>query len=471
MALPLTQTDKSLLLGALGTPETTNRVIALLDATAGIISWGSITGTLSDQTDLQSALDAASAGAVWGSITGTLSDQIDLQNALNLKSPLASPVFTGIVTAPTVQGGSAALGALNLSSTSNASKGMIQATDGSSFFIESDPTNTVTGAFGPGWWSPFIFGCSTTSNTNGGFSVLFANVDSGTARGAVFNYASSRGTYSAPAFPLSGDVLCTGVFYGYDGVGYAQKTIGTWALRATENHSASAFGSKWEFTNISTGATARILSIVFEDRNLKLMGTTSANLLWNTDGSGDIGASGATRPNNIFVKTNATIGGVILNGDGVVTAPGYSFSGDPDTGFYRIGANNIGVATNGILRANFSSGGSFLMATGNIIMGGSGLIGATAGSAAAPSYTFSGNTAVGMYAVGTNSLGFTTSGVLRASFDSSGILSVVGQTRVGSLGVGNSAAATTPGTITNKIEVFNAAGASLGFIAVYDAIT
>ena len=39
------------------------------------------------------------------------------------------------------------------------------------------------------------------------------------------------------------------------------------------------------------------------------------------------------------------------------------------------------------------------------------------------------------------------------------------------LGVGNSAAATTPGTVTKKIEVFDAAGVSLGFVAVYDAIT
>lgn len=39
------------------------------------------------------------------------------------------------------------------------------------------------------------------------------------------------------------------------------------------------------------------------------------------------------------------------------------------------------------------------------------------------------------------------------------------------LGVGNSAAATTPGTVTDKIEVFDASGASLGFLAVYDAIT
>jgi len=39
------------------------------------------------------------------------------------------------------------------------------------------------------------------------------------------------------------------------------------------------------------------------------------------------------------------------------------------------------------------------------------------------------------------------------------------------IGVGNSATAATPGTVVKKIEVFDASGASLGFIAVYDAIT
>ncbi len=39
--------------------------------------------------------------AVWGSITGTLSNQTDLNSALALKAPLASPALTGSPTAPT----------------------------------------------------------------------------------------------------------------------------------------------------------------------------------------------------------------------------------------------------------------------------------------------------------------------------------------------------------------------------------
>jgi hypothetical protein len=39
------------------------------------------------------------------------------------------------------------------------------------------------------------------------------------------------------------------------------------------------------------------------------------------------------------------------------------------------------------------------------------------------------------------------------------------------IGVGNSVAATTPGSVTKKIQVFNEAGTSIGYLAVYDGIT
>lgn len=44
-------------------------------------------------------------------------------------------------------------------------------------------------------------------------------------------------------------------------------------------------------------------------------------------------------------------------------------------------------------------------------------------------------------------------------------------TAINGLGVGNSAAATTLGTLSKKMEVFDAAGASLGFVPIYTTIS
>lgn len=91
-------------------------------------------------------------GATWGTITGTLSSQTDLQNALNLKAPLASPTFTGTVTAPTLDvGDDATIKDINVTNTlgiagkSNANLGFIQfGTNGNGFGWNG--TNLVWGA-------------------------------------------------------------------------------------------------------------------------------------------------------------------------------------------------------------------------------------------------------------------------------------------------------------------------------------
>jgi len=51
------------------------------------------------------------------------------------------------------------------------------------------------------------------------------------------------------------------------------------------------------------------------------------------------------------------------------------------------------------------------------------------------------------------------------------VLNTPDRFEAGSLGVGNSQAGTSPGNVTRKIQVFDDAGASLGYLPVYDAIT
>lgn len=56
----------------------------------GVTSW----------TSLGYVTNAADLAAVWGSVTGTLSNQTDLNSALAAKAPVASPVFTGTIGVP-----------------------------------------------------------------------------------------------------------------------------------------------------------------------------------------------------------------------------------------------------------------------------------------------------------------------------------------------------------------------------------
>jgi len=60
----------------------------------------------------------------WGTITGTLSNQTDLQTALNLKAPLASPTFTGTVSGIT----KSMVGLSNVDNTSDTNKPISSAT-------------------------------------------------------------------------------------------------------------------------------------------------------------------------------------------------------------------------------------------------------------------------------------------------------------------------------------------------------
>lgn len=55
----------------------------------------------------------------------------------------------------------------------------------------------------------------------------------------------------------------------------------------------------------------------------------------------------------------------LLADDGSITAPSYSFSGDPNTGMYRVGNDEIGFATNGARRLRINSIGGILPTSNN----------------------------------------------------------------------------------------------------------
>lgn len=77
-------------------------------------AWGAITGTLANQSDLQTALNAK-AGSTHAH---AIDDVTNLQAALDLKAPIASPTFTGTVSGVT----KAHVGLGNVDNTADTSK-------------------------------------------------------------------------------------------------------------------------------------------------------------------------------------------------------------------------------------------------------------------------------------------------------------------------------------------------------------
>ncbi len=105
--------------------------------------------------------------------------------------------------------------------------------------------------------------------------------------------------------------------------------------------------------------------------------------------------------------TDITVTLPFLAGAGLVTAPSFSFSGDPNTGLYSVGADQVGLATGGTLRLTAST--TDITSTLPFF--------APAGAVGSPSLTFSTDSDTGLYSVGANALGFTTQGTVRATLD------------------------------------------------------
>ena len=102
----------------------------------------------------------SSAVVAWGQITGTLSGQTDLQTALNAKAPLASPTFTGTVSGIT----KSMVGLSNVDNTSDVNKPISTATQ-TALNLKADINNpTFTGTVGG--ITKAMVGLSNVDNTS-----------------------------------------------------------------------------------------------------------------------------------------------------------------------------------------------------------------------------------------------------------------------------------------------------------------
>lgn len=106
-----------------------------------------------------------------------------------------------------------------------------------------------------------------------------------------------------------------------------------------------------------------------------------------------------------------------LGPNGTAGAPAYSFSGDPNTGIYQTGtADTLGISTNGVVRVTINTA-SVTQTLPNL---------GPNGTAAAPTYSFSGDPNTGIYQTGTaDTIGVSTNGVVRLTLNTASLTSTL----------------------------------------------
>lgn len=161
-----------------------------------------------------------------------------------------------------------------------------------------------------------------------------------------------------------------------------------------------------------------------------------------------------------------TLSSALLGTAGTVSLPGYSFSGDTNTGIYNAGADDIRVTTNGVDRitANTSSIHSFLAHYFED------------GSAASPSLSFSTDINTGIYSVGADDIGLSTGGTLRFDLSTTAAtlrlpLTITSTTNQLVLGTTNTTTITSPAPATSRTYTIPDAGATASFVMTQSAQT
>ena len=106
--------------------------------------------------------------------------------------------------------------------------------------------------------------------------------------------------------------------------------------------------------------------------------------------------------------------------DGTAGAPGIAFDSDSDIGLYRIAADNFGFSTGGVYRGGIS----------NTIFNTRILLQGPDGTTGGPSFSFENDSDTGMYRIGANTGGLSASATDRLLWDTTGVYIRNGQLKV-----------------------------------------
>lgn len=142
------------------------------------------TGTIAQYWRGDKTWQTLPSGGIWGGITGSMANQTDLQSAFNLKAPIASPTFTGTVSGIT----KAMVGLSNVDNTSDANKPVSTATQ-TALNLKQDLISCLehNNAYSTIWNNGKG---NITSNTSFGEGAFISNTTG--ENNSVFGYSSLR---------------------------------------------------------------------------------------------------------------------------------------------------------------------------------------------------------------------------------------------------------------------------------------
>lgn len=354
----------------------------------GGTTWGSITGTLSSQTDLNSALNAKaplasptftgtvtlpagqavngvtlttgggtsnflradgtyaapSASISWGGITGTLSSQTDLQTALNAKAPIASPTFTGTVSGITAAMVGAPSGSGTSSGTNTGDQTSVSGNAGTATALATGRTISISGDLT--YTSPSFDGSGNVTAA-GTLATVNSNVGSfGSATASPTYTVNGKGLITAAA-----NVTITPDVGSITGLGTGVAT----ALAVNTGSAGSvvlfngALGtpSSGVATNLTGTASGLTAGTVTTNANLTGDVTSTGNATAIASGvivNDDVNASAGIllSKTNISLTTTGSSGVSTLNTTtGVLNIPNYAGGGGESLGLInmvRLGA-------------------------------------------------------------------------------------------------------------------------------------
>lgn len=154
----------------------------------------------------------------------------------------------------------------------------------------------------------------------------------------------------------SGDTITiTGIVNVDSGVLYVDPVNNRVGINdTTPSQALDVTGNAAITGNETVGGTLNVTGATSLSSTLGVTGDVAVNTnKFNVTAS----SGNTTIAGTLGVTGNTTLTGQTLASDGTALLPGISFSSDPNTGLYRIGSDNIGFSTNGLISGQITTSG------------------------------------------------------------------------------------------------------------------